>query len=290
MYNLIVSSREEPWDGTPFEIDLTRCISIFEYTEKAIADRFDVTTEASQLQLMRLPTIFAHETFRERAPHFGIIRDIAIRQKLVHIDYEIQPLPKFLSWQDMTDKHFILDLGDWEMNRTHWAVKDTNLPKELQRLGITLPSWTNPVGRAININSHRFDVGLSFPAEAMGLVAKVATQLEKNIGPHSYFYDYNYQGQLARPTTDLLLRDIYQNRSKLIVIFIGSDHQSKTWCGIEWNTIQQIAAQRAHDRVMYVRLDHGDAESDLGTDGYLDAWEFSPSEIADAIAQRVQFL
>lgn len=77
MYNLIVSSREAPWDGTPFVIDLSRCISIFEHTERAIANKFDVTTEASQLQLMRLPAIFARETFRERAPHFGIIRDIA---------------------------------------------------------------------------------------------------------------------------------------------------------------------------------------------------------------------
>ncbi|MEF0943647.1 TIR domain-containing protein [Rhizobium sp. BR 362] len=290
MYNLIVSSREEPWDGTPLDIDLSRCVSIFEYTEQAIADKFDVTAEASQLQLMRLPTVFAHETFRERSPHFGVIRDIAVRERRVHVDYEIQPLPKFLTWHDMVDKQFVLGLGDWEMNRTHWAVKDVNLPKELQLLGLTLPSWTNPVGSAVNINSHRFDVGLSFPADAASFVAKVAAQLEKHIGPHYYFYDYNYQGQLARPTADTLLQDIYQNRSKLIVMFVGSDHQSKKWCGMEWNTIRQITAQRQRDRVMYILLDHGDFEGVLGTDGYLDARDFSPGEIADAITERVQFL
>jgi hypothetical protein len=48
--------------------------------------------------------------------------------------------------------------------------------------------------------------------------------LEKRIGPNSYFYDRNDVSQLARPSQDILLQEIYRLRSKLIVVFLGSDY------------------------------------------------------------------
>jgi hypothetical protein len=51
------------------------------------------------------------------------------------------------------------------MNRTHWAVKDVSLPKELHSArGITLPSWARDIGRSVDVSTHAFEVALSFPA------------------------------------------------------------------------------------------------------------------------------
>lgn len=117
-------------------------------------------------ELTRLPTIFAYEAARELDPKFGLIREVTVRRGQVRIEYDIIPLDPFLVAADFDALSFELDIGNWEMNRTHWAVKDVNLPKELHTArGIALPSWTRQAGRAVDITKHVFGVGLSFPGE-----------------------------------------------------------------------------------------------------------------------------
>lgn len=103
-------------------------------------------------------------------------------------------------------------------------------------------------------------------------------------------YDNNYVSQLARPSLDLLLQDIYRNRSKLIVVFISADYERKNWCGIEFRAIRDIIAERQHDRIMFVRTDDGAVEGVFATDGYVDARRFSPEEIAGFIKERADLL
>lgn len=117
--------------------------------------------------------------------------------------------------------------------------------------------------------------------------AKVAQELEGRIGPNSYFYDRNYVSQLARPSLDTLLQDIYRHRSKLIVVFLGSDYQRKDWCGIEFRAIREIIMERDDGRIMFVRMDDGAVDGVFKTDGYVDARRFAPAEIAKFICQRL---
>jgi hypothetical protein len=177
------------------------------------------------------------------------------------------------------------------MNRTHWAVKDINLPKELHSAkGITLPPWARQATKAVDIARHTFDVALSFPGTVRPVVAKVAEELERRIGPNSYFYDSNYVSQLARPSLDIFLQDIYGNRSKLVVVFLGSDYQKKDRCGIEFRAIKEIIMKREHERIMFVRTDDGSVEGVFKTDGYIDARQFSPADIAAFICERLEVL
>ncbi|RWK76783.1 TIR domain-containing protein [Mesorhizobium sp.] len=291
MYNLFVSGREEEWRGEPCILDLTRCVRHGEYTDKQIADRFGTFDEAALAELKRLPCIFAYEAGRDLAPKFGIIREVTVRQRQARIEYEIITVEPFLTVADFDTLSFELDIGNWEMNRTHWAVKDVNLPKELHAArGILLPSWTRQAARAVDITKHGFDVGLSFPGEVRALVEQVARELEARIGPHAYFYDNNYVSQLARPSLDTLLQDIYRNRSKLIVVFIGSDYQRKDWCGVEFRAIRDIIMERDHQRIMFVRVDDGTVDGVFKTDGYLDARRFDPARIAEFICERLALI
>lgn len=147
-----------------------------------------------------------------------------------------------------------------------------------------MPSWTRQASRAVDITQHHFDVGLSFPGEARGLVEQVARELE------AYFYDNNYVSQLARPSLDTLLQDIYRNRSKLIVVFIGADYQRKDQCGVEFRAIREIIMARNEQRVMYVRVDDGAVDGVFRTDGYVDARRFNPAEIAQFITERLALI
>jgi len=164
------------------------------------------------------------------------------------------------------------------------------LPKELRAKGIVLPGWVRDTARAVDITTHIFDVALSFPGEVRPTVEKIAAELERRMGPDSYFYDNNYLSQLARPSLDTVLQDIYRNRAKLVVVFLSGDYQRKDWCGIEFRAIRDIIKEREHTKIMYVRVDEEPVEGVFGTDGYVDARRFGPEQIAQFIWERVQLL
>lgn len=296
MFNLLVTADDGAWDGRPVMFPLSR--SLREYTDSSITERFGSFDDASTAALTRFPTIFAYEQANEQAPKFGRITYISKRPNRleVRIDYELIELPKFLTNEELWAMGAELDLGSWESSRTHWAVKDIDLVREMIPKGILLPSQfvQQPLGLTVpsrvNITTHRFDVAFSFPGEYRDLVEAVAKETTALLGAHACFYDLNYQAQLARPALDLLLQDIYGKRSKLLVVFIGSDYQRKIWPGIEWTAIRSVmTSARASGRIMYVRMDDGDVEGVFPHDGYIDARRFSPAQIAAFIAERVEF-
>lgn len=289
MYNLLVSSDPDAWNGEPWSVELGRCVR--EYTDKDITERYGSLDAQAVADLKLLPCVFAYEAYNKKNPRFGIIKDVVTRQGQVRIEYEIHDVEPFLTWEDFEPLTFELDVGGWEMNRTHWAVKNVNLQQELIRArGIVLPPWVVAARKGVNLAEHQFDVALSFPGEARGYVEKVAASLEHLIGPDRYFYDNNYVAQLARPSLDTFLQGIYRDRSKLIVAFLGADYENKQWCGIEFRAIREVLNGRAPERIMYVRMDDGAVEGVLRLDGYVDARRFPPEQIAAFIQERAALL
>ncbi|WP_442498734.1 toll/interleukin-1 receptor domain-containing protein [Methylobacter sp. sgz302048] len=290
MYNLFVSGRDEAWEGEPYLLEIDRCVR--EYTDNELTVRFGNLDAVNVNELRRLPCIFAYESGCRKDPKFGVLRNVAIRQQVAKIEYDIIVLDQFLTEADLREDGlaFDLDISKWEMNRTHWAVKDVNLAKELHVRGIVLPHWARSATKAVDITKHTFDVALSFPGETRDYVEPVAAELERIIGPNSYFYDNNYVSQLARPSLDSLLQDIYRNRSKLVVVFLCSDYQEKEWCGIEFRAIKEIMMEREHGKVMFVKMDDGQVDGVFKTDGYIDGRKFSPADVARFIQERVDLL
>jgi len=149
---------------------------------------------------MKLPAIFAYEQAVGRDPKFGRITQISKRPNRmeVRIDYELITLPSFLTNEQLWSMGTELDLGGWESTRTHWAVKDVDLVRELLPKGILLPAQfaTGVVSAApparVDVTSHRFDVAFSFPGEYRELVEAVAKETMAPLGPHACFYDMNY--------------------------------------------------------------------------------------------------
>jgi len=63
-----------------------------------------------------------------------------------------------------------------ELSRTHWAVKDVNLPKVLNTRGLSLPMWMRNTN-TVDVTTHQFDVAFSFPGEARHIVEPIARKL-----------------------------------------------------------------------------------------------------------------
>ena len=288
MYNLLVCNEMWEWDGKPYTLEIGRCVR--EYTSIEITKKYAEFTQSQIDEIRRFPCVFAYEVGRKKDPKFGIIRDITNRQGKVKIEYEIIKLDNFLSHSDISTMLFDLDILDFEMNRTHWAIKEVNLSRQLALKGIRLPQWTHCESKAVDITKHEFDVALSFPGEVRDYIKLIVAELEKEIGPNSYFYDKNYEAQLARPSLDDLLQDIYKNRSKLVVVFLCEKYQEKEWCGIEFRAIKEIIMGRQYEKVMYVKMDDGEVQGVFKTDGYINGRVYSPADVARFIQQRISLL
>lgn len=274
-------------------MDVTRCIRANEYSDPALASLYGDLDEAAIETLKDWPCLFAYEgngprTPGTEAPKFGFIRRITRKvvrgREEFQFEYETREIKDFLSAKQLFDygEEIGIDLDGYEMTRTHWAVKNVELPAALRRFGIVIPPSRLPI---VDLKSHVFDVALSFPGEARGLVEEVAKSLAELIGKDSVFYDMNFQSQLARPNLDTLLQDIYRNRSNLVVVFLSSHYQLKDWCGVEFRAIRDIIKSK-EDRVMFVRTDEGVVDGVFRTDGYIDARVHGAKAIAHFIRER----
>jgi hypothetical protein len=85
---------------------------------------------------------------------------------------------------------------------------------------------------AQSLASLRFKVAMSFPGEKRQYVSAVVNEIRSHLPADSVFYDYDYQAQLARINLDVLLQDIYRNRSELIVVFLCEKYAEKQWCAL----------------------------------------------------------
>jgi hypothetical protein len=142
----------------------------------------------------------------------------------------------------------------------------------------------------IDITKHFFDVAVTFAGEYRSTVEPVVREVEKRLGTNHVFYDNTYLSQLARPSLNILLQDIYRNRSKLVVVFLGERYQEKKWCGLEFKAIQEMIMDKEIAKIMYIRLDAGKVEGVFHTDGYIDGTQFSPPRLASFICERFSLL
>lgn len=133
MYNLIMVGREGYWDESPQTLSRNR---IFEYTPKAITEKFERLEPPSVDELLALPCLFAYERAAECDAHVGAIRGFRQRDGEVRIDFEFDPAFPPVPHGRISDLVWELDIGEWELNRTHWAVKDVDLLEELMKAGL----------------------------------------------------------------------------------------------------------------------------------------------------------
>lgn len=131
MYNLFVTAQDGAWDAQGYEYDRSRFL---EYTPDDVAARFK-DLKSSQLDaLQKLPCLFAYEG--KKTMRVGSLLSIKIRGRSLLIEFKLdQSIPPIL-YSDIAPIRTLLDIRDWEMNRTHWAVKDEDLFERLRVAGL----------------------------------------------------------------------------------------------------------------------------------------------------------
>lgn len=123
MYNLLVTAMEGAWDEGFYEYDKSRFL---EYTNETIASALKELNDSHIQNLKSYPCLFAYEG-EDSDVRIGYLTSIKERGRNLLIEFEfdqdIDPIP----FSQILPVARLLDIRAWEMNRTHWAVKDEDL-------------------------------------------------------------------------------------------------------------------------------------------------------------------
>lgn len=132
MYHFFVTGQTGGWDQGFYLYDRGRFL---EYTNDKIAKAFEVLTETHINTLLSWPCLFAYEgdahDFR-----VGILRSIKEQGRSIRIEFDFSANIQPISYAAVKSIAPLLDIRDWEMNRTHWAIKDEDLFQRLRDRGL----------------------------------------------------------------------------------------------------------------------------------------------------------
>lgn len=121
MFNLLISYSPESWDSSSYECDRSR--AVVEYTADEISERYKFFDENAINELKSFPALFVTESEATQS-RIGYITDIRLRSDSVVISFEFDPILPALPIGAIEAMRVDIDLGRWELSRTHWAVKD----------------------------------------------------------------------------------------------------------------------------------------------------------------------
>ncbi|MEO5327059.1 MAG: hypothetical protein H7829_02330 [Magnetococcus sp. THC-1_WYH] len=133
MYNLIMVGAADMWNGEPCEFDKSR---ILEYTSETLKKPFEHLDDSAFKELARFPALFAYEVPTGGVARVGWITRILPRGRQARIEYSFAPELPEIPMERIADLVWELDIQTWEVNRTHWALKDIDLFPVLVRGGL----------------------------------------------------------------------------------------------------------------------------------------------------------
>lgn len=128
MYNLFVTAQDGAWDRPFYEYDRSRFL---EYTSEKISESFTKLTPRIIAKLKAMPCLFAYEG-SEGNVRIGRLTSVKERGRKLLIEYKFDPDTPAIPFADIKPIATLLDIRDWEMNRTHWAIKDEDLLSRLK--------------------------------------------------------------------------------------------------------------------------------------------------------------
>lgn len=284
MYNFLVTADINAWDLPAYEFGRDR---FCEHTSDEIREQYKSLSASEIEELKSFPALFAYE--REVGNvRVGYIRNIRERRKTVLIEYEFEKAIPEIPFSKIVDLKDKLDIGKWEMNRTHWAVKDGDLFSILSSAGLIDDSFTNLAGTLGRVEELRFKVALSFSGDHRDYVLETANELKRQLPRGTVFYDNDFKAQLARPNLDVLLQNIYLKNSDLVVVFLSTEYEIRSWCGLEWRAVREIIKNRSDHSIMLMRFDDTPIPGLFSHDGYIDLNYHSAIEAANFIMERVK--
>jgi hypothetical protein len=255
LYSVVVTNVADAWGGAPFGLSLDR---FGEFTAPAILERFKALDSEALAALQELPVLLAYEQSHGKPALVArITRFHHSSRGELRFSYEVRADMPPISPDMLAELQDQLDLGRWEMHRTHWAVKDVDLWAVLRGAGIIIPP-TDPT----------YDVALSFAGEDRSYVEQVAMGL-RDAGVR-VFYDMFEEANLWGADLYAHLTEVYSKRARYTVLFASQHYAKKQWTSLERRAAQERAFREQSLSILPARFDDTEIPGILTTTGYVD--------------------
>lgn len=160
MFNFLVTAKSGAWEDKAYVYDRGRFL---EFTSDEIAASFRELNNPQIEVLKAMPCLFAYEGTDEPM-HIGRLKTVKLRDRQLYIEPEIDRSIAPIPFETIRPIQLTLDIRDWELSRTHWAIKDEDLMGELIRHQViqptalptkvdksSLPATTTPDFKATNV-------------------------------------------------------------------------------------------------------------------------------------------
>jgi len=168
------------------------------------------------------------------------------------------------------------------------AQSSASLGVPIRRAGVPPSAVTTPhpmPTRRRELQPEHYDVALSFAGEQRAYVEQVATGL-KDVGV-SVFYDMFERSDLWGKNLVDHLADIYQKRSRYVVMFISKDYVEKAWTTHERQHAQARALLARDEYILPARFDDTDVPGMTNTVGHVDLRNTTAAELVTLIRAKV---
>jgi hypothetical protein len=135
MLNLLVSGNGDKWETQPF----TSTIDRFKEYSGVGAEAIDLARPETLRQLEQIPALLMYEVGaggpHARVVRHGRIRNIVRRGHEFAFTFEPDPEHAYLDRAEVLRIADQLGIAQFEQHRTHWAIKDGEIPAELIAMG-----------------------------------------------------------------------------------------------------------------------------------------------------------
>lgn len=136
MFNLIVAAHGEAWESGPY----SSLVGRFKEYSDAIADEIDLSQPKTLRRVEEVPTLLMYELGAE-GKNVGIVqhgRVSNIRRvgRDVVFDFELDSERAYFHRREVLRHAEALRIEQFERYRTHWAIKDADLPEDLVATGV----------------------------------------------------------------------------------------------------------------------------------------------------------
>lgn len=150
----------------------------------------------------------------------------------------------------------------------------------------------------------RFEIAISFAGPHRDKVRAIAERLSEAIDPGiedrskgRVFFDEWFRHEILGSDMDVLLQNIYQDQSLMVVADLSEEHADRPWTQAEARAIRALRMQldtardeTARLRLLNIRFGDGDLPGVFNTEGWLDGIELPAEEITEVILKRRELL
>jgi hypothetical protein len=269
MYNVLIAFDSTTWEsGQRMGMAADRFL---EHSGDECA-HISLTNHASLKELESIQTLLLYEKQSDGETadiiRIGKMRDILVNDDRITFRFAENGRIPYGKFDELKDA---LQIGRFEINRTHWAVKDGEIPQEVLMEVVATPK--------------RYDVVLSFAGEDREYVEDVASYLEsKGV---DVFYDRYEEVTLWGKDLVEHLDSVYRKQGRYCIMFISKHYAKKIWTTHERRSAFARALEERVEYILPARFDNTDIPGLRPTVGYVDLQRLKPPALGQLIMKKL---